>query len=150
MKIYFLIFLQFSASAAFANDNLVYDYSTPEKALTSLERAYSAKDLEAAVRSKAFYHEAREMLENQPNNAIFSEETIYETAKLIEIQYRKELIENGFPDFSNLDCRSTHKKINDTLAILTERCIFPDRGMSIQRLKAVKVNDYWKIVENIK
>jgi len=104
------------------------------------------KDIEAAVRSKSFYFEAKEMLESRFSKDIATPEIIKETAEVLELGFRKEIKENGFPDFSSLKCSSTHKKESENIAILTEKCIFPDKGHSIQRLKAAKVDGQWKIV----
>lgn len=123
-----------------------YDYSTPEKALWSLEQALIAKDIEAAVRSKAFLKEAEGMaVEHFKEKA--TKELVASIAQSLELSYRLEIKKSGFPDFASLKCSATHELVGNDAAVLTERCVFPDKGHSIQRLKAYKLGAEWKIGE---
>ena len=124
----------------------VYDYSTPEKALSSLEQAIIAKDIEAAVRSKAFLKEAETMAVQKLKERA-TREIVASLARSLELSYRLEMNKTGFPDFASLKCSAKHELLGPDVAVLTERCVFPDRGHSIQKLKAYKLNNEWKIGE---
>ncbi|MDQ0606250.1 hypothetical protein QFZ83_000421 [Variovorax sp. W1I1] len=124
----------------------VYDYSTPEKALTSLENALTAKDIEAAVRSKAFMKEAEGMaIERLKERA--TREIIESLSRSLEMSYRLEIKKAGFPNFAALKCSAKHELLGPDVAVLSERCIFPDQGHSVQRLKAYRIGTEWKIGE---
>lgn len=143
----FLICLLLVSCQSLAGETLDYDYSTPEKALASLELAYLTKDIEAAINSKSFYLEAKELVEKQLGTKRATDEIIAKTENLLQLSYRRSIKENGFPDFSNVECLSSHISENEKTAILTEKCVYPDKGYSIQRLKAVRIGGEWKIGE---
>jgi hypothetical protein len=138
-----LVVLCFNSGAFSAVE---YDYSTPERALSSLEAALTAKDIEAAVRSKAFVKEAEGMAVQHFKEKA-TKEIIASLARSLELSYRIEMKKTGFPDFASLKCSAKHEIVGPEVAILTERCVFPDRGHSIQRLKAYKIGAEWKIGE---
>jgi hypothetical protein len=123
------------------------DFSTPEKALLALESAYHAKDVNAAVEAKDFRFEAQEMLlslniPQPPDDAL-----IKQAAEVLELAFRKQIDQNGFPDFTQLSCRVISKKdLRDDLVELVEECIFPDGGKSAQTLHAGKNESGWHIV----
>ena len=139
-----LLVASFLSSAAFGAAE--YDYSTPEKALASLETALIAKDIEAAVRSKAFVKEAEGMAVQHFKEKA-TKEIIASLARSLELSYRLEMKKTGFPDFASLRCSANHELLEPNVAVLTERCVFPDRGHSIQRLKAYRIGVEWKIGE---
>ncbi len=115
------------------------DFSTPEGAILCLENAFREGDLVAAVASKDFWLEAREMLEeimaDGKDKSVLTDELIKETAETLELAFRVQITKEGFPDFEGL--RSTFpKKINlkDDIYRVTEVCFFPDGGKSEQDL----------------
>ncbi|MBI1891206.1 MAG: hypothetical protein HYS18_11200 [Burkholderiales bacterium] len=135
-------------SASYAGS--LFDYSTPEKALASLENAYKNKDIEAAVRSKAFNNEAKNMLLSRFKPEIIDEALVKKTSEVLELSFRKQIAENGFPDFSDIKCTATSKREGQEIAVVTEVCRYPDGGSSIQYLRAYRRNNLWKIGELIK
>jgi len=73
------------------------DFSTPEKALASLEDAYNRKDIVAAVAAKDFLFEAREMLLSIKNPPVPpDEETVKLTAEVLELGFLRRLRETAF------------------------------------------------------
>src|SRR4029453_7472664 len=85
-------------------DALAADFTTPQNAIRSLEAAYINKDIEAAVAAKDFTEEARLMLQNMDPAFAEDPEMLKKTAELLELSFRKQMTEVGFPDFSGLTC----------------------------------------------
>lgn len=138
------VFVTFSTSL-YANT----EFETPEAALSSLEAAYKANDLNAAILCKSFEKEAEEMLYARFDKKVITKNVIKETAELLELTYRKSIIDNGFPDFSDIKCEATSEIQPNGNAILTEKCLFSDGGYSVQKIKAYKVDGNWKVGEAI-
>jgi len=138
-----LSLLAFSSVAIGADK---YDYSSPEEALSSLELAYINQDIEQAVISKDFVYEAREMLTSRFGKDVATNELIDKTAEVLELSFRKIILEQGFPDFKTIKCSSTHSLISETEALLNERCLFADGGYSVQKMLAHLTSKGWKIV----
>ncbi len=86
------------------------DFSTPEKAILSLEDAYRAKDVEAAVRCKDFPIEAKLMLQKLQTDFSNDAEIIAKTAEVLELGFRSEMKNSGFPDFRNVTSTFPSKK----------------------------------------
>jgi hypothetical protein len=147
MSIRYAVYLSLIGCVGVAIASPNYDYSTPEKALASLERAYIAKDIEAAVRSKAFRKEAEGMLAERFPGKKLPEEAIASVTRSLELSFRLELKKSGFPPFEKLKCAAEHTLMQPDVAVVKERCVFPDGGHSIQRVKAYKVNGEWKVGE---
>jgi len=124
------------------------DFSTPEKALASLEDAYNRKDIVAAVAAKDFLFEAREMLLSIKNPPVPpDEETVKLTAEVLELGFTKEIERNGFPDFRNLRCRAiSENPLREDLVEIVEECVFPDGGKSREILHAARNTTGWHIV----
>jgi hypothetical protein len=128
-------------------------YNTPQGALSALEAAYMNKDIEAAVAAKDFFAEARQMLGNlvvkagEDGQPISEDvETLNTTAEVLELSFRKDIQENGFPDFSGIQCESViHQTIAEDLVILRETCQFQDGGSSVQDLYAARSSGGWRI-----
>lgn len=145
MKLFItLMCFLFASTIAIAKD--VYDYSTPERALNSIELAYKNRDIEQAVSSKDFLYEANEMLTSQFSSDMTRGEMLKNTAELLELSYRKHIAENGFPDFTFLKCSATHIKVSKSEALLKERCLYPDGGYSAQTILAHLTDTGWKII----
>jgi hypothetical protein len=126
------------------------DFSTPESAIESLEAAYRAHDIEAAVSCKDFRAEAELMLQSLNPQFAQDEQIILQTAELLELACRKEMDQNGFPDFTGV--RSTFPKIellNPHLAIVTEVCHFPARVTTTQQLYVSKTDSGWRVLNPV-
>ena len=124
------------------------DFSTPERALASLEDAYLRKDLDGAVAAKDFKFKARGMLLNLPALAgQVDDSLIDQTAQVLELAFRQQIEEKGFPDFQNLRCRVTNsRELREDLVELIEECVLPDGSRSRQVLHAAKNQTGWHIV----
>jgi hypothetical protein len=121
---------------------------SPEAALAALEEAYRQKDLEAAVALKDFYAEATLML-GQLSTELQSDDYDFrpQTAEVLELSFRKEIQDNGFPNFSGISCRVVDKKTNAAgLVYLTEECKNLGILSSRQYLIASFREGKWRIV----
>ena len=126
---------------------LAADFSTPEAAVRSLESAYVRKDIEAAVAAKDFVTEARLTLKQIGPDLSNDQAIIRQTAEVLELSYRNEMKTNGFPDFSNLKCSFERKvELAPDLVKLTEVCLFPDGGKSVQDVHVSRGEDGWRVV----
>ena len=129
-------------AAAFAAD-----FTTPENAIRSLEAAYINKDLEAAVAAKDFIEEARLMLFSINPEFSKDPELIRKTADVLELSFRKEIKDSGFPDFAELKCSlGAPENISSTLVKVAERCVFPDGGTSVEDLHVFNGAQGWRVV----
>jgi hypothetical protein len=124
------------------------DLSTPEKAILSLEDAYRAKDIEAAVRCKDFLTEANLMLEEFPKLKERADgKVVTETAKILELAFRKEMKTKGFPDFAGVTARFPKvEPYRENIVVVTEECSYLDGSTTQQRLLVVKVKDGWRVL----
>jgi hypothetical protein len=77
------------------------DFSTPEGAIKALEAAYISKDIEAAVAAKDFNEEARLMMVRLHPQYANDSEILSKTAEALELSFRKQMREKGFPDFGS-------------------------------------------------
>ena len=124
---------------------MALDLSSPESALRSLEEAYVRGDIEAAVASKDFAFEAREML--RPMHLAEDEALVKETAEVLQLSFRSEMKKSGFPDFSQLRCNViSTKEIQAGLVKMVEVCTFPDGVTSEQTMHAAHSLAGWRIV----
>jgi hypothetical protein len=120
---------------------------TPEDAVRALERAYTDRNEDAAAAVKDFLEEARFMLKNINPQLASDAEILRQTADVLELSFRSELRTKGFPDFTNLKTSLIDKEeISSRLVKLTEQCIFPDGGKSIQDLFVVRSDRGWRLV----
>ena len=125
------------------------DFSTPEGAILRLEDSYRAKDIEAAVACKDFRTEAQLMLEGLDNLAKdeIDDALIDKTAESLELAYRKEREERGFPDMTGI--RSAFLKTEpyqENTVIVTEVCHYPDGCTSKQRILVGKTAQGWRVL----
>lgn len=122
--------------------------SSPEAALSALEDAYRNHDIEAAVALKDFFTEAQLMLGQLPTGQLSDDaEILAQTAEILELSFRKEIQDNGFPKFSGVHCRVVDKKTNtDGLVHLTEECGDLGTLSSRQYLIASFREGKWRIV----
>ena len=77
---------------------------SPESALHGLENAYRRSDIEAAVALKDFVSEARLMMAQLGDDTTADQEMLKSVAETLELSFRVDIQENGFPDFSKLEC----------------------------------------------
>jgi hypothetical protein len=123
------------------------DFSTPESAIQSLESAYQAHDVEAAVACKDFRAEAELMLQNVNPQFADDKEIISQTAEVLELSYRKDIEQNGFPDFAGVKSSFPKtERLNNQLVIVTEVCEYPDGVTMVQRLNVYKTAAGWRVL----
>jgi len=129
--------------------NVAHDLTTPEGAILCLEDAYRKKDIEAAVRCKDFTTEAKLMLQSVGQRLADDQEIVAETAETLELAFRAEMSESGFPDFSNCSSTFTDRQPYNGLADVvqvTEICIFADGTTTKNLLGASRTEEGWKVV----
>jgi hypothetical protein len=137
-----ILFGSFFTMSSFATS-----FSTPENAIKTLEAAYVKKDIEAVVAARDFLNEAKLMLKNINPEFANDPEILKQTTEVLELSFRKEMKEAGFPDFSNLRCSlGKVQSVSPSLVKLTETCIFPDGGTSVQDIHVFKSEKGWRVV----
>ncbi|PWS33627.1 YegJ family protein [Pedobacter paludis] len=126
-------------------DHFKADFSTPEGAILSLEKAYNNQDLDGAIACKDFDEEAKAMLSGMKMD--FDEEIINNTAEVLRLSFINNIEEQGFPDFTvTQSAFPEREKIDENHFIITEVCWFPDGGKSIQKLNTFKSQNGWKVI----
>jgi hypothetical protein len=122
------------------------DLTSPESALASLETAYQEKDIEAAVAAKNFVAEARMMLQTINAKMASDDSVVAKTAETLELAFRQEIRDNGFPDFEGLKCSVANRvEVASDVVKLTEVCLYPDGGKSRQELFVAKNGSSWGV-----
>lgn len=124
------------------------DLRTPEGAIRSLEDAYRRKDIEAAIRCKDFRLEAEMVLARTGSEMRADPRVISSTAEALELSFRKQLKDQGFPNFDNV-VESTFpekKDIADGKVIVKEVCRYRDGGTSVQNILVQETATGWKVL----
>jgi len=113
----------------------------------ALERAYIQKNADGVVAALDFVEGGRQLLQ-ETNPALANDaEIIKQTAEVLELSFRNDLRTRGFPDFGKLKCSFVGKaQISPGLIKLTEQCVFPDGGKSVQDLIVMKRDLGWRVV----
>jgi hypothetical protein len=120
---------------------------TPEDAVRALERAYTQKNLEAAVAVLDFVEEGRQMLQETNPVAANDPEIIKQTAAALELEFRDDLRKNGFPDFGKMTCTFPSKQqMAPGLVKLSERCVAADGASFIEKRIVMKKGVGWRVV----
>jgi hypothetical protein len=125
------------------------DFSTPEGAILMLENAYRKKDIEAAVAAKDFEAESRVMLSRLKGGVGNDPEVLKKSAEVMELSFRAEMKNKGFPDFTGIKSRFPRKQKyqdSDDIVAVTEVCTFPDGGTSTQTLLVGKTANGWRVL----
>lgn len=121
-------------------------FDTPEDAVRALEQAYVAKNADGAVAAIDFVEEGRQMLQKINPTLANDAETIKRAAEDLELSFRNELRSKGFPDLAKLRCSFVGKsQISPELVKLTEQCIFPDGGKSVQERIVMTRDLGWRV-----
>jgi len=130
---------------------IVHDFSTPQGAILCLEDAYRAKDIEAAVRCKDFQMEARAMSEKiGASKEVMDDAVIKQLADVLELGYRGELKQKGFPDFNGVTCTfPTTEQKSDGLVVVTEECSYAGGQTSRQKLLVGKTANGWRVLNPV-
>lgn len=124
------------------------DFSTPEGALQSLEAAYAARDIEAAVAARHFGYEAVVILRDIRGIPDPTPDLVQQTARNLETAFRRQVEADGFPD--TVRTRRTlisSDVMREDLVALVQECTFPDGSVAKETTFAVKTNGRWGIVE---
>ena len=138
------ILLGLSAASAVSAGNY---FATPEDAVRALEQAYIQKSADAVVAALDFVEGGRQLLQ-ETNPALANDaDSIKQTAEVLELSFRDELRAKGFPDFVKLKCSFVGKaQLSPGLIKLTEQCVFPEGGKSVQDLIVMKRDLGWRVV----
>ena len=141
---FLLILLGVSAASAVSAGNY---FVTPEDAVRALEQAYIQKSADAVVAVLDFVEGGRQLLQ-ETNPALANDaDSIKQTAEVLELSFRDELRTKGFPDFGKLKCSFVGKaQLSPGLIKLTEQCVFPEGGKSVQDLIVMKRDLGWRVV----
>ena len=146
MKFRYFLFFPFLSVIA-AMQLRTPDFSTPEGAIKALEAAYIRHDIDAAVAAKDFGEEARLMLVRINPKSADDPVIVKKTAEVLELSFRKMIAQNGFPDFASLRCSlAKPQHVSQALARVTETCVFPDGGKSVQDLTVFNGAAGWRVV----
>ena len=138
------ILLGLSAASAVSAGNY---FATPEDAVRALEQAYIQRSTDAVVAALDFVEGGRQLLQ-ETNPALANDpDSIKQTAEVLELSFRDELRTKGFPDFGRLKCSFVGKaQLSPGLIRLTEQCVFPEGGKSVQDLIVMKRELGWRVV----
>ena len=138
------ILLGLSAASAASAGNY---FATPEDAVRALEQAYIPRSADAVVAALDFVEGGRQLLQ-ETNPALANDpDSIKQTAEVLELSFRDELRTKGFPDFGRLKCSFVGKaQLSPGLIRLTEQCVFPEGGKSVQDLIVMKRELGWRVV----
>ena len=128
--------------------DIAHDRTTPEGAILTLEDAYRAKDLDAALACRDFELEAKFMLEKVGDGAFSKdEEMLKQTAEVLKLGYTAE-IGNSFPDFWGVKSVFSNKqpyKGKTDVVQFTETCTSAG-GSSVNTMVVAKTDDGWKVL----
>jgi len=125
------------------------DLTTPEGAVLSLEDAYRAKDIDAAVKCKDFRTEAMLMLEKLNPEFAKDEEIIAQTTEVLELGFRAEMKQEGFPDFGGVTSTFQNKKPfrnRSDIVELTETCVDKRGSTTTNQVVLAKTEPGWRMV----
>jgi NifB/MoaA-like Fe-S oxidoreductase len=120
------------------------DLNTPEKAIISLETAYTDKDLSTILIIKDFESEAKIILK-RTNNPI-SNEIIREVAELLKLSLIDNVNKNGFPSFENVTRVLTNlKHYDEKIYLIEEKLTYSDGVEFMNKLYLTKNDKLWKV-----
>jgi hypothetical protein len=120
-------------------------FDTPEDAVRALEQAYVQKNADGAVAAIDFIEEGRQMLQKINPTLANDPEIIKQAAADLELSFRSELRTKGFPDVGKRCSFVRKAQISPELVKLTEQCLFPDGGKSVQDLIVAKRDLGWRV-----
>lgn len=122
------------------------DFTTPEGAVLALENAYRSKSIEAAVAAKDFELDAYYFLRIEFGEPMIKVANLEEFAGALEHNYRRQLAEDGFQDYSEVTSTFAHKEVvSETEVILTQHLQRPHEWAEL-RLVVVKTINGWRTV----
>lgn len=127
----------------------MHDLSTPESAILSLEDAYRAADMEAALKCKDFDVEAKLMLEKVNTELSDDPELLQQTAEVLKLGFMAEMKEKGFPDFRGITSTFSNQKPyqgRDDIVEITETCNHGNGQTTTNQLTVAKTAAGWKMV----
>jgi hypothetical protein len=128
---------------------IAHDFTTPEGAVLSLDDAYRAGDIDAAVKCKDFTLEAQMILKKLETDLSGDVQVVAETAETLELAYRAELKQKGFPTHPDA-VKTTRMKYpvkgRDDLYDVTERFWHKGGTATVNKLLVAKTADGWKVI----
>ena len=140
------LFLELLISSLAFSQSLKTFY-TPEKALLALEDAYRNQDIEAAIAATDFPAAAQLSFKGLNEMASKDSEIFKQMVDILELSFRKDIADNGYPNFTGAICEVSDKKMrSDETAALYESCKFANGATSEQVLLAHRKEDGWRII----
>ena len=130
----------------FHKSQMFSDFTSPEGALATLQDAYRSRDIEAAVAARCFRIEAFELLKSIAPDAT-DDEAVSLCAEVLELGFRKERREQGFPEIESLKMtvvRSTN--VRDGLVEMWEEVQWPGGVIVMEIMHAALTSDGWRII----
>jgi hypothetical protein len=122
------------------------DFNSPAGAILCLEQAYLQRDIEGVVACKDFVTEARLMLSDIGRADIAEPNIIAETARVLELGFRKE-VQEQWPDFDGLESYFTKQEAYaDGVVAVTEVCRWPDGGYCEQKILVSETPNGWRVL----
>jgi hypothetical protein len=120
---------------------------TPEDAVRALERAYTQRNVDAAVAALDFVEEGRQMLQETNPVAANDPEIIKQTAAALELEFRNDLRKNGFPDFGKMTCTFPSKQqMAPGLVKFLEQCVAADGARFNEKRIVMRKDAGWRVV----
>ncbi|OZG71377.1 hypothetical protein BTA51_20790 [Hahella sp. CCB-MM4] len=140
--------LMVSSCSTVSEEQLEKDrYTGAAEAMALLIEAYRAKNIEAAVAVKGFKEEAKLMLRDLGDSFDQDPGLVIQAAEVLELTYRHEIREYGFPDFSEASCElGLLRHHQDNIFIATEDCESESGFVSYFNTYVAETEDGWKVL----
>lgn len=120
-------------------------FDTAEHAVVSLLSAYQSRDIEAMVAAKDFALDSRLFWEDLGLPVTEKQRT--ESAAAFESNFRKQMAENGIPDYRGVvHSIAQREDLQTNFVIITLDCRWPDGRKVALRLPTLKTGSEWKVV----
>ena len=140
-------YVVFVLIALYMGPAMAADFSTAQGALLALDEANRTHNIEAAVAAKNFTYEAHAMLASLSATPHADASLVQKAAHVLELAYRKEIQNDGFPDLKGIQLKIISTKVlAPDLVAMTERVTYPDGYASQEVLHAALSGTRWGIV----
>ena len=94
--------------------------------------------------------QAEEMAKKTGKDFYLDSDIVVKTTNILELSFRKEIKEKGFPDFSQLSCKTPKKELYKLgIYKVLETCKYPDGGYSNQWLLVGKAPAGWRVLNSL-
>ncbi|OVE80664.1 hypothetical protein BVY04_05320 [bacterium M21] len=131
------------------------DYSTPEKAMESIENAYRQKDIKKILWCKGFQLEAKFIVPDDPSKLGSGKKVTKEqlammkdsTIELCKTKFMSDL-ESGIPEWNGVKSKITNvRELTDDMVVVSEDIMPPDHNTIKSELFVGKdIFGHWKVL----